>query len=219
MSKKTALTKLKFQYRPSIVLNEEQLEAKKLILEKDITVITGVAGTGKSLVACEVALQQIQAHPEKYFKILLTRPYITIEDYGLLPGTLAEKLEPNYVAIKMLLNDIAGREKIDALFEDDIISILPVGFSRGLTIKNAIIIFDECQNFTEMQMLTLLTRLGNNSKIIITLDADQVDIKGKNCVSFLKSLGVLEEVGYIDLKINNRHPIIAKILDIFKNRS
>lgn len=220
MSKKTAVSKIAYNYEPLIQLNKEQLQAKELIKKQDITILYGKAGSGKTAVAVETALDLLRNKSNGYKQIVLTRPYIQTEEYGLLPGTLQEKLDPNYEVLKIVFSRIIGKQKTDLLFQDESIYILPVGFSRGITIEDSIIINDEAQNYTVKQALMVATRLGKGSKMIFTLDADQIDIKEReSCVLFMKAIGeIKEKVGVMELLENHRNPLITEIIDIYNRK-
>lgn len=216
---KKATSRLKFHYEPNIILNEEQKTAKELIHKKDLVVITGRAGCGKTITACEAALDLLARRSDIYSKIVITRPYVMTEDYGFLPGDLTQKLDPNYVAIKHVFYEILDQVKIDQLFEDKSIDILPTGFSRGITLKNSIILLDEAQNFTVSQIFMLITRLGLNSKMIITGDVDQSDLaKGKSCLPLLKTFTDMDEIGFVELVKNNRHPLVSRLIEKYQDK-
>lgn len=216
---KKAIARIKYKYEPNIQLNEEQQKAKELIDQNSITLIFGKAGSGKTLLAVEAALSLLSKRDDLYNRIVIAKPYIQEEEYGLLPGTLDEKLDPNYAYIKDIFNQLIGREKTDQLIKDGIIYFLPLGFSRGITLKNCVIISDESQSWTFTQALMLLTRFGNGSKMIITADIDQIFIpKAKSCVDFLKALINIEDIGFIEFFTNNRHPLVAKIIDKYKEK-
>ena len=156
---KSAKSRITYNYEPGITLNEEQLRAKEIINNNKLTILTGRAGSGKSLLAVEAALNLLSKKELGYEKIIITRPYVTTEEYGLLPGTLSDKVAPNYEVIKNLFYEVIKKDKVDAMISDGDIEILSVGFCRGATFKKAIIINDEAQNFTAKQTLLLLTRL------------------------------------------------------------
>lgn len=211
---KSAKSRITYNYEPGITLNEEQLRAKEIINNNKLTILTGRAGSGKSLLAVEAALNLLSKKELGYEKIIITRPYVTTEEYGLLPGTLSDKVAPNYEVIKNLFYEVIKKDKVDAMISDGDIEILSVGFCRGATFKKAIIINDEAQNFTAKQTLLLLTRLGKGSKMIFTLDADQIDIKpNQSCVAFLRTLTQTEGVGSFELKQNHRDPLVRLVIE------
>ena len=185
---------------------------KAIRSSKPITVVTGVAGTGKTFIACQHARKLLK---EKAIdRIVVTRPNVNCdEQLGYLPGTYEEKLRPYLLPI---FDNFQNYEKYKNLIE-----IAPLGFMRGRTFENVFVIADEMQNSTPNQMKTLITRLGENSKIVITGDLSQCDLKQENGLTdFLERLGD-KNYKYIDtvrLGINDikRHPLITEILEIYK---
>ena len=208
--------KIKGPIKFQIQLNEEQKEAKSLILENPVTVIRGMAGSGKTLLACQVALDLLFNREAE--KIIITRPTVAKEDIGFLPGDLKEKMDPWLAPIYSNLYMLYDKEKIDKLVADNIIEILPFPFMRGRTFLNSCVIVDEAQNVTNSQMEMVLGRLGLASKIMICGDISQIDLKSKK-ESGLDFLNIVESrvdgVKVISLKKNHRHPIVPDILKIY----
>ncbi len=201
----------------AVSLNEEQKEAKRLIVENQIIVITGRAGSGKSLVCAQAALDFLKK--KQIDCIYNTRAAIEVgKSLGFLPGALNEKFDPYMEA---LLDNLAkccsDKNEIDKLLQDEKIKALPVQFIRGKTVDD-ILIVEEAQNLTKGEMLAILTRLGKNGKIVINGDNEQTDIKsstgeisGLNYVIELSKK--IEEIKWIKLATNHRSDLVGKILD------
>ena len=212
-TKKKPKNPIKFR----LSLNEEQKEAKKLILSNPVNVLRGSAGSGKTLLAVQIALDLLFTRDIE--RIVITRPTVAKEDIGFLPGDLKEKMDPWLAPIYSNLYMLYEKEKIDALLEEGIIEILPFPFMRGRTLLNACVIVDEAQNVTMSQMEMALGRLGVGSKIIICGDSSQIDLKTKkeSGLDFLNTLAArIEQVKVIVLKKNHRHPIVPEILEVYK---
>lgn len=197
-----------------IQLSEEQKQAKRLILENKITILTGKAGTGKTLLAIAVAIDLL--FKEEIEKIYITRPVVTREEIGFLPGGISEKMDPFLIPIFDCLRAVyTDEEKISQLIRDKVIDIAPVAFMRGRTIRNAVLIIDECQNLPTESLVMCLTRLGKDGKIIACGDSAQIDLKTKrdSGMHFLKSLcNKIKDYICIELLDNHRDPIIEDIL-------
>ena len=200
-----------------ITLNEEQKDAKTVILAHPVTVLKGAAGSGKTLLAVQIALDLL--FNREIEKIVITRPTVAKEDIGFLPGDLKQKMDPWLAPIYANLYMLYDKEKIDKLVTDEIIEILPFPFMRGRTLVNSCIVIDEAQNVTMSQMEMALGRLGTESKIIICGDTSQIDLKSKkdSGLDFMNTLAArIEGVNVIQLKKNHRHPIVPDILDVYK---
>ena len=165
----------KGEIKYDIQLNEEQKEAKRLILENQITVITGVAGTGKSLISAITALDLL--NKKQIDKILNTRALIEVgKSMGFMPGGLKDKFNPYMEAFLENLYKCWDKKKIDDVISEEKIQALPIQFIRGKTIDD-ILIVEEAQNTTKGEMLAILTRLGKTGKIVINGDNEQQDTK------------------------------------------
>lgn len=200
-----------------VQLNDEQKEAKQVILDNPITVLTGAAGTGKTLIACQVALDQLFTREVE--KIIITRPLVTQESMGFLPGDIAEKMDPWLQPIYQNFYTLYGKEKIDKEMAEGNIQILPMGYIRGITFVNTFVVADEVQNLNHSQMESLLGRLGKYSKMVLCGDVSQIDLRDKkqSGLAFLRR--VEEEVkGFkiVTLKKNHRHEIVQPILEVYK---
>lgn len=204
-----------------ISLNEEQREAKALILEKDVTLLTGQAGSGKTLLACNIALSLFFNRDIE--KIIITRPAVAASDeLGFLPGDIKSKMDPWLAPIYANLYTLCDKVQIDKLVEQQSIEILPLPYVRGRTFVNAIVIVDEAQNVTHSQTEMIIGRLGQNSKMIFCGDSTQIDLKNKKSsgIDFFRILvGQVSGVGYYQLKKNHRHEIVPPILQVYKEYS
>jgi len=156
----------------NVNLNDEQKEAKKLILENPITVLKGMAGSGKTLVATQVALDLLFS--KHIDKVIITRPTVSKESIGFLPGDIREKMDPWLAPIYHNLYMLYNKEKIDKELETGNIEIVPFAFMRGRTFVDSFVIVDEAQNVTHNQMETVIGRLGKGSKMVICGDLAQI---------------------------------------------
>ena len=201
----------------NVNLNDEQKEAKKLILENPITVLKGMAGSGKTLVATQVALDLLFS--KHIDKVIITRPTVSKESIGFLPGDIREKMDPWLAPIYHNLYMLYNKEKIDKELETGNIEIVPFAFMRGRTFVDSFVIVDEAQNVTHNQMETVIGRLGKGSKMVICGDLAQIDLKDKRETGF-SFLSRLEETveGFVthSLQLNNRHDIVSPILEVYK---
>ena len=200
-----------------VQLNDEQKDAKQVILDNSITVLTGAAGSGKTLLACQVALDQLFTREVE--KIIITRPLVTQESMGFLPGDIAEKMDPWLQPIYQNFYALYGKEKVDKEMAEGNIQILPMGYIRGITFVNTFVVADEVQNLNHSQMESLLGRLGKDSRMVLCGDVSQIDLRDKkqSGLGFLRR--VEEEVkGFkiVTLKKNHRHEIVQPILEVYK---
>jgi phosphate starvation-inducible PhoH-like protein len=204
----------------NVNLNEEQKEAKRLIIENEIVIITGRAGSGKTLLAAQTALDLMFKNDLN--KVFITRPTQQMGDsLGFLPGSLTEKLDPYLDPFKENLYQCYDRSKVDARITEGQFEGFAIQFARGKTIKQGImLVCDESQNMTKHQMLGLLTRLGKGGRIVIVGDNDQKDIKDEyNGLSYAIELSKrIPEIKWIKLKENHRSDLVGKILDFEYNK-
>ena len=201
----------------NVQLNEEQKNAKEIILANPVTVLKGMAGSGKTLVAVQTALDLL--FTKQVEKIIITRPTVAKEDIGFLPGDIKEKMDPWLAPIYHNLYLLYSKEKIDKEVEEGRIEILPFAFMRGRTFVNAFVIVDEAQNVTHTQMEMVLGRLGKGSWMSICGDLAQVDLKNKKETGFSFLSRVEEQVKgvrVVVLKQNHRHPIVEPILEVYQ---
>jgi phosphate starvation-inducible PhoH-like protein len=196
-----------------IQLNDEQKEAKRLIRENQIVIITGRAGCGKSLVCAQVALDFL--FKKEANNVFVTRATIEVgNSLGFLPGGLEEKFNPYLEAFQENLNKCYDKVKIEALVAEKKILAYPVQFIRGKTIDDVLIV-EEAQNLSKPQMLAILTRLGKTGKIIINGDMEQQDTKDSiNGLAYAIEISKkIDEIQWIKLKQNHRSDIVGKILE------
>jgi phosphate starvation-inducible PhoH-like protein len=196
-----------------IQLNDEQKEAKRLIRENQIVIITGRAGCGKSLVCAQVALDFL--FKKEADNVFVTRATIEVgNSLGFLPGSLDEKFNPYLEAFQENLNKCYDKAKIEQLVTDKKVLAYPVQFIRGKTIDD-ILIVEEAQNLSKAQMLAILTRLGKTGKIVINGDMEQQDTKDAvNGLAYAIELSKkIAEIKWIKLKENHRSDIVGKILE------
>ena len=203
--------------RFKVQLNDEQKEAKKLILENPVTVLRGMAGSGKTLVATQVGLDLL--FTKRIDKIIITRPTVSKEDIGFLPGDIREKMDPWLAPIYHNLFMLYDEAKVRKEMENGNIEIVPFAFMRGRTFLNSFVIVDEAQNVTHSQMETVIGRLGQGSKMAICGDMAQIDLKDKRETGF-SFLSRLEEhvEGFVthSLERNHRHTIVSSLLEVYR---
>ena len=214
ISKKSPKNPIKFL----IPLNEEQKQAKSIILDNKITVLRGQAGSGKSMLAAQIALDLL--FRKEIERIILTRPAVTSrEDIGFLPGTKEDKLAPYTAAIYDNMYRLYNKEKIDKELTDGRIEVIPLAFMRGRNLSNCLVVVDEAQNITNRQMELLLGRICVGTKMIVCGDAAQIDLKDRKMSGFHFICTNFKEVpGFevVTLKTNHRDPIVENILEIYK---
>lgn len=190
------------------------------ILTHDITFGIGPAGTGKTYLAVAAAVDALER--QEIRRILLTRPAVEAgEKLGFLPGDLSQKVDPYLRPLYDALFEMLGFEKVEKLIERNVIEVAPLAYMRGRTLNDAFIILDESQNTTSEQMKMFLTRIGFNSKAVITGDATQIDLP-RNIKSGLRhAIDVLAEVDEISFNFLNsedvvRHPVVARIVNAYE---
>ena len=213
--KKNLKNDIKFQ----VSLNEEQKQAKATILQNKITVLRGSAGSGKSMVAAQVALDLLFRREVE--KVILTRPAVTSgEDIGFLPGSKDDKLAPYTAAIYDNMYRLYKKELIDKHIIDGNIEVIPLAFMRGRNLSNCCVVVDEGQNITHRQMELLLGRICEGSKMIICGDTAQIDLKDKKMSGFgfiCNNLTSIPNFSVVTLKTNHRDPIVEDILKIYSD--
>lgn len=209
--------KPKGEIRFHLQLNEEQKEAKQIILNNPITLLKGAAGSGKTLLACQVALDLV--FKKEMQKLIITRPTVSKEEIGFLPGDLKEKMDPWLAPIYANFYLLYNKEKIDKMVEEQQIEIVPFAFMRGRTFPNCIVIVDECQNITHSQTEMMLGRLGKGGKMVFCGDLAQSDLRDRkdSGISFFNRLEEkIKGVKIFSLKKNHRHEIVEEILKIYQ---
>jgi phosphate starvation-inducible PhoH-like protein len=205
--------------KPIYAKTLKQNEYLKCLKSKDLIFSIGAAGTGKTYLAVCYAVSELKKGT--YEKIILTRPAVEAgESLGFLPGDLKEKVDPYLRPLYDALYEIMGAESVMANQEKGLIEVAPLAYMRGRTLDNAFIILDEAQNTTQPQMKMFLTRIGFNSKVVVTGDRTQKDLP-KDVISGLstaeKVLKNVEGISFIELTSKDvvRHPLVAKIIDAY----
>lgn len=204
---------IKFQ----VQLNDEQKVAKEKILNNAITILSGKAGSGKTMLACQVGLDLL--FKKVVNKIIITRPTVSKEEIGFLPGDLREKMEPWMQPIYANFYQLYNREKIDKILEDGTVEIVPLAFMRGRTFLDSFIIVDEAQNCTNEQMEMITSRLGLRSRMVVCGDTQQVDLKYKGDSGFKFLVSAAKKIKDMDshtLLVNHRHPVVDSLLDAYE---
>jgi len=206
-----------------IARSEKQSDYIKALKENDIIMALGPAGTGKSFLAVSVAVTLLME--KKIERVILSRPAVEAgEKLGFLPGDMKEKVDPYLRPLYDALYELFGADKIDKKIQTGEIEIAPLAFMRGRTLKNCFAILDEAQNATETQIKMFLTRIGENSKLVVNGDPSQVDLINKTHSGLIKSKNILKELK--ELKIIEfdhtdvvRHPLVSKIIRAYQNKS
>ena len=203
--------------------SEKQKEYIRALRESDIVISAGPAGTGKTFLAVAVALTMLLE--KKIERIILSRPAVEAgERLGFLPGDMKEKVDPYLRPLYDSLYDLFDFEKIQKMIELGDIEIAPLAFMRGRTLKNSFAILDEAQNATDTQIKMFLTRIGENSKIVVNGDPSQIDLANKSFSglnSAKKILGHLNEVSIINFDYSDvvRHPLVSKIVKAYSEKN
>ena len=205
-----------------IARSEKQSDYIKALKENDIVISLGPAGTGKSFLAVSVAITLLME--KKIERVILSRPAVEAgEKLGFLPGDMKEKVDPYLKPLYDALYELFGADKIDKKIETGEIEIAPLAFMRGRTLKNCFAILDEAQNATETQIKMFLTRIGENSKLVVNGDPSQVDLVNKGHSGLIKSINILKElkeIKIIEFDHNDvvRHPLVSKIIKAYQNK-
>ena len=206
-----------------IARSEKQSDYIKALKENDIVMSLGPAGTGKSFLAVSVAITLLME--KKIDRVILSRPAVEAgEKLGFLPGDMKEKVDPYLRPLYDALYELFGVDKIDKKIETGEIEIAPLAFMRGRTLKNCFAILDEAQNATETQIKMFLTRIGENSKLVVNGDPSQVDLINKRDSGLIKSRNILKdikEIKIIEFDHNDvvRHPLVTKIIKAYQKKS
>jgi len=203
--------------------SEKQKEYVRALRQSDIVISAGPAGTGKTFLAVAVGLTMLLE--KKIEKIILSRPAVEAgERLGFLPGDMKEKVDPYLRPLYDSLYDLFHFEKIQRMIEIGDIEIAPLAFMRGRTLKNSFAILDEAQNATDTQIKMFLTRIGENSKIVVNGDPSQIDLPNKSMSGLDRSkklLSHLNEISIIDFDHSDvvRHPLVSKIVKAYSNHN
>ena len=201
----------------SLTLSEEQKAAKQAILHHPYNFIVGKAGSGKTLLACQVALDMF--FKRMINKIIITRPTVSTEDNGFLPGSEKEKMEPWLVPIRSNMRKIYNKPVIlEKMEKEESIELVSLAHFRGRTFENSVVIIDEFQNLTRSQFKMALGRLGKNSTMIFCGDNQQIDLKDKN-YSAIVDLPKITSSGYVYKRVledNHRHVAINEVFELLE---
>ena len=201
--------------------SEKQKGYVRALRQSDIIISAGPAGTGKTFLAVAVGLTMLLE--KKIERIILSRPAVEAgERLGFLPGDMKEKVDPYLRPLYDSLYDLFDFEKIQRMIEIGDIEIAPLAFMRGRTLKNSFAILDEAQNATDTQIKMFLTRIGENSKIVVNGDPSQIDLPNKGMSGLVRSkqlLGHLNEIAVVDFDHSDvvRHPLVSKIVKAYSN--
>ena len=236
MSAKRSVRKPKYQKSTNIVdfefhkkkrqvniiprnVNQETYMLKLLDYEKDIVFGIGPAGTGKTLIAVQIAVKLLKE--KQVNRIIITRPAVSVdEDLGFLPGTLEQKMAPWTKPIFDVIRDYFHSNEISTMIDEGIIEIAPLAYMRGRTFKNSFILADEMQNATPNQMKMLLTRIGEGSKMVVTGDLAQADrLTDNGLVSFIRHLYTRDltrlDIVNFEHRDIERHEAVKEVLEIY----
>ena len=201
--------------RFSITLSDEQKQAKTQILKHPYNFIVGKAGSGKTLLAVQIALDQF--FKRQFNKIIITRPTISTEDNGFLPGSEKEKMEPWLVPIRSNMRKVYNKPLIlEKMEKEEKIELVSLAHFRGRTFDNSVVIVDEFQNLTRSQLAMAIGRLGKDSKILFCGDSYQIDLKDKNWSAYhdMSKLVNSEYVFKTVLEDSHRHRAIDELLEL-----
>jgi len=196
-----------------------QIEYYRQVKKNDIVFVIGPAGTGKTYLAVAMAVASLKNHEVN--KIVLCRPAVEAgENLGFLPGDLREKIDPYLRPLYDALDDMLPSDKLKSYFDKRIIEIIPLAYMRGRTLSNAFVILDEAQNATSLQMKMFLTRLGVNSKAIITGDITQIDLPSKTTSGLVEIQDILKGIDgiafvYLDKNDVVRHRLVKDIIEAY----
>ena len=202
--------------------SEKQKNYVRALKESEVIISTGPAGTGKTFLAVAVALTMLLE--KKIERIILSRPAVEAgERLGFLPGDMREKVDPYLRPLYDSMYDLLDYEKIQKKIEIGDIEIAPLAFMRGRTLKNSFAILDEAQNATDTQIKMFLTRIGENSKIVVNGDPSQIDLPNKSLSGLNRSkklLGHLKEISVVDFDHSDvvRHPLVSKIVKAYSDQ-
>ena len=214
---------IKTPKRSVISRSKKQKEYVKSLKNNQITMSLGPAGTGKTYLAVAVALSMLLE--KKVERIILSRPAVEAgERLGFLPGDMKDKIDPYLRPLYDSLYDLLDYDKIQRKIESGAIEIAPLAFMRGRTLKNSFAILDEAQNATRIQIKMFLTRIGENSKLVVNGDPSQIDLPNKNQSGLIEAQNVLKgikEIAVINFDHQDvvRHPLVTKIVEAYQKNS
>jgi phosphate starvation-inducible PhoH-like protein len=208
---------------PIKVKTVNQQKLVQAVKDNDLVFALGPAGTGKTYISVALAVRALKSKQVK--KLIITRPAVEAgENLGFLPGDLKEKIDPYLRPIYDALNDMLPSEKLKQYMEREIIEIAPLAYMRGRTLNNAFILLDEAQNTTPMQMKMFLTRMGPDSKMIVTGDSSQIDLPRNQISGLNESVRILAHVkgiGFVELSEKDvvRHKLVREIIEAYQKET
>ena len=214
---------IKTPKRSVISRSKKQKEYVRALKTSQIVMSLGPAGTGKTYLAVAAALSMLLE--KKVERIILSRPAVEAgEKLGFLPGDMKDKIDPYLRPLYDSLYDLLDYDRIQRKIESGAIEIAPLAFMRGRTLKNSFAILDEAQNATETQIKMFLTRIGENSKLVVNGDPSQVDLPNKNQSGLIKSQDILKgikEISVINFDHQDvmRHPLVTKIVEAYQKNT
>ena len=220
LSKEELLTSIRLSIKCK---NETQKKLINTIKDNDVTICTGPAGTGKTFLSCYESINQLKNN-NIINKIVIVKSVTTLknEEIGFLKGSLEEKMEPFVYSFIKNFEKIIGLDLTNKLKGENIIEVLPIAYMRGINIDNSVVIIDEVQNISIDNIRTILTRLGENSKMVLLGDINQIDMKYKkdSALEFLiNNFKNTSGIGLVEFNNSEiiRHPLIIKIEEVFNN--
>jgi len=199
-----------------VTLTQEQKEAKSVLLNNKITVLSGIAGTSKTFLAVQTALDQF--FKRNVNRITIMRPTVATEDLGHLPGSVDEKMAMWMIPIVENMYLMYNKQNIDKMISEGSIRMLPLQFTQGITFVNEFVILDEAQNATVEQTAMVLTRLGEGSTVVLTGDPKQIQLKQANKSGLQKLINLtdtIDKLAYVELVNNHRDPIVEQIVKYY----
>lgn len=205
--------------RPIYPRSENQCRLVEEFSKNDMVFAVGPAGSGKTYTAIALAVRALKNREIR--KIILSRPAVEAgEKLGFLPGDMRDKIDPYLQPLYDALEDMIPMAKLKEYMDSNVIQIAPLAFMRGRTLNDAIVILDEAQNTTPQQIKMFLTRMGNNTKMIITGDLTQIDLPPKQCSGLIQALNILKEVkgiGFVNLSKKDivRHKLVTRIVEAY----
>ncbi len=205
--------------RPIMARSENQQRLVKAFDEKDMVFVVGPAGSGKTYTSIALAVRALKQKQVR--RLILSRPAVEAgEKLGFLPGDMRDKIDPYLQPLYDALEDMIPRIKLQEMMEQNVIQIAPLAFMRGRTLNDAIVILDEAQNTTPAQIKMFLTRMGQNTKMIITGDLTQIDLPRTQKCGLVEALHILEDIegiGFIHLNEKDivRHRLVTRIVNAY----
>jgi len=206
--------------KPIIARSENQQKFVRSFEDHDLVFAVGPAGTGKTYIAIALAVRALKNKQVR--RLILSRPAVEAgEKIGFLPGEMKDKLDPYLQPLYDALQEMIPANKLKEYMENNIIQIAPLAFMRGRTLNDAIVILDEAQNTTILQLKMFLTRLGMNAKMIVTGDVTQIDLPHSAPSGLIHAMGILEQVqniGYVNFEKKDivRHKLVQQIVEAYE---